>query len=291
MYLFFHISRVWFFILGERLLFVFSSHFLLKACVCLWRSIVQLPCQWLVWETKLRPISLRCIVSVYSPTLSWQEALWKGLTKTSMSHVAFSFYSSGCQQCMDGHARERNVQEPCKKKKKSVSGFTESLAECPWRSSPCENVSLCCINGALCRVHLSLHLGSSWCNHKRAVFMNGALTDECELTTTEERALSSPKWPGTIYITAKALASLSHVSSSCVPTPRTRICTDSFYILEVFGVLVCQRWWRPVLRWDCDKRNQWGQHPCPLWFPLWALVYLKLASKDIKMYSSTVIGH
>lgn len=112
--------------------------------------------------------------------------------------------------------------------------------------------------------------------------MNGALTDECELTTTEERALSSPKWPGTIYITAKALASLSHVSSSCVPTPRTRICADSFYILEVFGVLVCQQWWRAVLRWDCDNRNQWGQHPCPLWFPLWALGLLEIGFREHK---------
>lgn len=73
---------------------------------------------------------------------------------------------------------------------------------------------------------------------------------------------------------------LSHVSSFCVTqkdTPHTDMHrhTDSFYILEVFGVLVFQQWWWLVLRWGSDKRNQRGQHPSPLWFPLSALDLLK----------------
>lgn len=82
-----------------------------------------------------------------------------------------------------------------------------------------------------------------------------------------------PSWPGMIYITIMPLArsSLSHLSMWQRNTMRSH--TDSFYILEVFRVLVFQQWRRLVLRWNCDKRNQRGQHPYPLWFPLWALIY------------------
>lgn len=138
------------------------------------------------------------------------------------------------------------------------------------------------INGAHCRAHLSLHRGSSWCNHKRDVFMNGALTDECELTTAEEqreRALSSPiPTRGDIHhsdgprLVLPWLVFLRTVTEKHSKSPRTWICTDSFYMLVVFRVRVYQRCWWLVLRWDCDKRNQRGRHRCPLWFLLWTLI-------------------
>lgn len=83
--------------------------------------------------------------------------------------------------------------------------------------------------------------------------MNGALTDECELTTTEERALSSPALTWDDIHHGNGPGSLSHVSSFCITQKDTahmdmRRHTDSFYILEVFGVLVFQQWRWLVLR-------------------------------------------
>lgn len=88
---------------------------------------------------------------------------------------------------------------------------------------------------------------------KEMFFYYEWLTDECELTTTEKRALSSPVLTSDDIHHSDGPSSLSHVSSFCVTQKDTahtdtRRHTDSFYILEVFGVLVFQRWWRLVLR-------------------------------------------
>lgn len=76
--------------------------------------------------------------------------------------------------------------------------------------------------------------------------MNGALTDECELTTTEERALSSLLLTWDDIHHSDGPGSLSHVSSFCITQRDTTRMdmyrhTDSFYILEVFRVLVFQQ--------------------------------------------------
>lgn len=68
--------------------------------------------------------------------------------------------------------------------------------------------------------------------------MNGALTDECELTTAEDGA---PPQPAVIYITPP----LSHLSA----LHRDELWpTNSPYILEALGVLLFQQGCGLVLR-------------------------------------------
>lgn len=112
--------------------------------------------------------------------------------------------------------------------------------------------------------------------------MNGGPpADKCALTDdkeTEERALSSPRLTWDDMHHSDGPGSLVSVSFFRVQSLRksphgTWICTDSSYILEEFRVLVFQRWRWLVLRCDSDKRNQRGQRPCPLRFPLWTLIH------------------
>lgn len=126
-------------------------------------------------------------------------------------------------------------------------------AKCRWclrpmRCAPCENLSFWVINGALCRAHLSLHWGTSWCNHKRDVFMNGALTDECELPTTKEhrKELSPhPYWPGMIYH-SDGSGSLAHVSSVYIQSHKKSPCTGTQrFILYALG------------SWSVSGRGDW----------------------------------
>lgn len=71
--------------------------------------------------------------------------------------------------------------------------------------------------------------------------MNRALTDECELTTAEEQR-KGVLFTHDIYH-SDGPGMLSHISSFCVQSQRHREtlhmqpCTDSFYILEAFGIL------------------------------------------------------
>lgn len=133
-------------------------------------------------------------------------------------------------QCTDWHTHthlNRHMNriykihvEKCSLRFQSVASWVSMMAETDEKCLMWNSFSLWFINGALCRARLSLHRGSSWCNHKRDVFMNGALTDECELTATEERTLSSPVLTWDDIHHSDSPGSLSHVSSFCIQSHR-----------------------------------------------------------------------
>lgn len=145
--------------------------------------------------------------------------------------------------------------------------------------------------------------GSSWCNHKRDVFMNGALTDECELTTTEEGALSSPVLTRDDIHHSDGPGSLSHFSSFCVQshTETQKDTTDMHWCTQIHSIsLKCLGsqsfssggdwcWGETVIREKPERRGVLSSLVSPLAFDL--LEHFKVASESTKICSSMIRGH
>lgn len=165
--------------------------------------------------------------------------------------------------------------------KNVVSGFTESLAECPWwlrptSSAPCENVSLWFINGALCRAHLSLHWVPDAIIKEMFLWMglwqmNVSLQWQRKelslLTRTDLGWYTSQWWP---WLALPCLIFLRYTerhhthghaqTHNFILYPWSVWSSGLSAVVETGGEV-------------CDKRNQGGRHPCPLWFPFSALIY------------------